>query len=98
MSANPDADPDATLANCKDKWVTNRSPQDELTFCALARMDSNECFGKNIDFEMAANYCKATTMTPVRLTHVQRKMQWSRDHGVHSAFDLRCRLFSDKSM
>ena len=64
MSASPDADPDATLANCKDKWVTNRSPQDELTFCALARMDSNECFGKSIDFEMAANYCKAHDNDP----------------------------------
>ena len=64
ISADPDMDPDEALANCKEKWVTNRSPQDELTFCALARMDSNECFGKNIDFETAANYCKSHDNNP----------------------------------
>lgn len=64
MSANPDADPDVALASCKDKWVTGRSAEDELTFCALARMDSNECFGKNIDFETAVNYCKSNNNDP----------------------------------
>ena len=64
MSANPDADPDTTLANCKTKWVTDRSAQDDLTFCALARMDSQECFGKDIDFATAANYCKSHDNKP----------------------------------
>ena len=64
ISANPDADPDTTLANCKEKWVTNRSPQDDLTFCAQARIDSNECFGKDIDFATAVNYCKSHDNKP----------------------------------
>ena len=58
MSENPDADPDTTLQSCKEKWVTNRSPEDDLTFCALARMDSNECFGHHIEFTAAESYCK----------------------------------------
>ena len=64
MSENPDADPQATLANCKNKWVTNRSPDDDLTFCALARIDSNECFGKDLDWATAINYCKSNDNNP----------------------------------
>lgn len=64
MSTNPDADPKATLESCKTKWVTKRTPDDDLTFCALARIDSNECFDKDIDWETAVNYCKTNNNNP----------------------------------
>ena len=32
MSENPDGDPEKVLADCKEKWVTNRSADDDLTF------------------------------------------------------------------
>ena len=64
MSANPDSDPKQVLADCKDKWVSNRSADDDLTFCALARIDSNECFGKEIDWATAVNYCKNNNNNP----------------------------------
>ncbi len=64
MSDNPDSDPKQVLADCKKKWVTNRSADDDLTFCALARMDSNECFGMDIDWATAVNYCKSHDNNP----------------------------------
>ena len=64
MSANPDADPKATLEACRSEWVTNRSAENDLTFCALARIDSNECFDKGIDWETALTYCKNNQNSP----------------------------------
>ena len=64
MSDNPDSDPEKALADCKSKWVTNRSADDDLTFCALARMDSNECFDKDIDWATAIDYCKSHNNNP----------------------------------
>ena len=64
MSENPDGDPEKVLADCKEKWVTNRSTDDDLTFCALARIDSNECFDKEIDWATAVDYCKSHNNKP----------------------------------
>jgi len=64
MSINPDADPKATLESCRSKWVTKRTPDDDLTFCALARIDSNECFEKDIDWNTAVNYCRSNQNNP----------------------------------
>ena len=64
MSSNPNSNPKQVLAACKDKWVTNRSANDDLTFCALARMDSNECFDKDIDWNTAIDYCKSNDNNP----------------------------------
>ena len=58
MAADGLQDPKDALANCKEKWVTKRSPEDDLAFCAVARMDSNECFGKDIEWATAISYCK----------------------------------------
>ncbi len=59
MSDSPDQDPSEALEHCKESWVTDRSADDDLKFCAQARIDSNECFGKDIDWQTAINYCKA---------------------------------------
>ena len=64
MSDEPDSDPGQVLADCRDKWVTNRSAADDLTFCALARMDSNECFDKGIDWATAVAYCRSHNNNP----------------------------------
>ena len=64
MSNDPDGDPVKVLADCKDKWVTNRSADDDRAFCALARMDSNECFASNIDWQTATDYCKNNNNDP----------------------------------
>ena len=64
MSDKPDSDPEQVLADCRDKWVTNRSAADDLTFCALARIDSNECFDKDIDWATAVDYCKSHDNKP----------------------------------
>ena len=58
MSLVPNQDPAEALANCKQAWVTDRSDDNNLKFCAQARIDSNECFGKDIDWEMAISYCQ----------------------------------------
>ena len=34
------------------------SAANDLRFCAQARIDSNECFGKNIDWTTAIGYCQ----------------------------------------
>ena len=64
MSENADGDPEKVLADCKEKWVTNRSTDDDLTFCALARIDSNECFDNEIDWATAVDYCKSHNNKP----------------------------------
>lgn len=66
MSQNPDADPETILASCRARWVTNRAknPEDDQTFCALARIDSNECFGKDISWATAVKYCEAHDNNP----------------------------------
>lgn len=64
MSTNPDGDPERVLSDCRHKWVTDRSTDDDLTFCALARMDSNECFEQEIDWQVAVDYCKSNNNDP----------------------------------
>ena len=64
MSDNSDSDPKLVLATCKAKWVTNRSAAADVTFCALARIDSNECFDKDIDWATAVDYCKSHDNNP----------------------------------
>ncbi len=64
MAENPDADTKTVLQNCNSKWVTNRTAEDDLTFCALARIDSNECFDKNIDWQTAVDYCRNNGNNP----------------------------------
>ena len=57
ISNNPNLDPSQALASCKEEWVTARTPENDEIFCALARTDSNECFGKNLSWEAAIEYC-----------------------------------------
>jgi len=64
LASGSETDPGQALAKCKSLWVTNRSPEDDLTFCTLARMDSNECFGKNIDLQTAEPYCRNNNNNP----------------------------------
>ena len=64
ISSNPSMDPSQALANCNKEWVTGRTPQNDLTFCALARIDSNECFGKDLSWEAAVNYCEQNNNDP----------------------------------
>lgn len=58
MSATPTQNPTQALADCKQKWVADRSADNNLKFCAQARIDSNECFGQDINWEMAIKYCQ----------------------------------------
>ena len=64
MAKYPSRDPAQVLASCKSLWVTNRSADNDLAFCALARSDSNECFGKDLTWEAAIAYCKANNNNP----------------------------------
>ena len=64
MAASPNLDPSEALADCNKDWVSARTPENDLTFCALARIDSNECFGKNLSWEAAVNYCKQNSNDP----------------------------------
>lgn len=64
MSKDPGSDPSKVLAACTDRWVTSRSAADDLTFCALARMDSNECFDSGIEWDTAINFCKGHNNDP----------------------------------
>ncbi len=57
--SDSEATPADALAQCKQKWVTNRSAENNQTFCALARIDSNECFGKDLSWDKALSYCKS---------------------------------------
>ena len=52
-------------------------PDDDLTFCALARMDSNECFGKNIDWDTAVDYCKIHNNDPCATYECPSKLKRS---------------------
>lgn len=66
MSENPGQDPETVLSDCHARWVTNRSKNadDDRTFCALARIDSNECFGKDITWATAVKYCESHNNNP----------------------------------
>ncbi len=64
MAQDPTKDPAQVLASCKSLWVTNRSADNDLAFCALARADSNECFDKGLTWEEAIAYCKANNNNP----------------------------------
>ena len=64
MYDDPSQDPKDALAQCKDRWVDNRSASDNLRFCALARMDSNECFEQGLTWDEALNYCEKNNNEP----------------------------------